>query len=986
MSTPSPSLVELENSCEFMARHIGIDAADEAVMLKAVAAASRAALIDEIVPAGIARSQPMAIPAPITEAAALAELKAMASKNKVFKSYIGQGYYGSHTPGVILRNILENPAWYTAYTPYQAEISQGRMEALVNFQTMVMDLTGMPMANASMLDEATAAAEAMTMALRVSKSKSTTFLVDAEVLPQTLAVIQTRAEPLGISVKVCHNSDELAQDSFAVLLQYPGTRGGVRDDRALISAIKSNGGIVIMAADLLALTLLAAPGELGADIAVGTTQRFGMPMGNGGPHAAYMACRDEHKRTMPGRLVGVSVDTHGNPAYRLALQTREQHIRREKATSNICTAQVLPAVIASMYAVYHGPAGLKRIAQRVATFTAVLAAGLKTLGFTIANASAFDTITVSTGDATVSIAAKALAAGANLRLASNQSLGVSLNETTTRLEVEQLWGFFAQPGQALPRVADIEPGAASLLPADLLRSSSYLTHPVFNTHHSETGMLRYIRRLSDFDLALDRTMIPLGSCTMKLNATSEMIPITWPEFANIHPYCPEDQRAGYAELDEQLRAWLCEATGYAGISLQPNAGSQGEYAGMMAIRGYHAARGEGHRNVCLIPSSAHGTNPASATMVGMKVVVTACDANGNVDLADLRAKCEQHSANLAAIMITYPSTHGVFETSVRELCALVHSHGGRVYVDGANMNALVGLAAPGEFGGDVSHLNLHKTFCIPHGGGGPGVGPVCVVADLVPYLPGAGVGAHFSAGPPQGKVAPSGGSAAHEVASVGAISAAPLGNASVLPISWMYCRMMGAEGLKAATEVAILSANYISVRLKDYYPTLYTSASEDGKPGRVAHECILDLRPLKESSGGVNGITAEDVTKRLMDYGFHAPTLSFPVPGTLMVEPTESETLDELDRFIDAMIAIRAEIAKVEQGVWPQGNNPLSHAPHTAATLLGETWDRPYSRELAAFPVHTLKHSKYWVPVGRIDNVYGDRNLFCSCVPVGASD
>jgi glycine dehydrogenase len=986
MSTPSPSLVELENSCEFMARHIGIDAADEAVMLKAVAAASRAALIDEIVPAGIARSQSMAIPAPITEAAALAELKAMAGKNKVFKSYIGQGYYGSHTPGVILRNILENPAWYTAYTPYQAEISQGRMEALVNFQTMVMDLTGMPMANASMLDEATAAAEAMTMALRVSKSKSTTFLVDAEVLPQTLAVIQTRAEPLGISVKVCHNSDELAQDSFAVLLQYPGTRGGVRDDRALISAIKSNGGIVIMAADLLALTLLAAPGELGADIAVGTTQRFGMPMGNGGPHAAYMACRDEHKRTMPGRLVGVSVDTHGNPAYRLALQTREQHIRREKATSNICTAQVLPAVIASMYAVYHGPAGLKRIAQRVATFTAVLAAGLKTLGFTIANASAFDTITVSTGDATVSIAAKALAAGANLRLASNQSLGVSLDETTTRLEVEQLWGFFAQPGQTLPRVADIEQATTSLLPADLLRSSSYLTHPVFNTHHSETGMLRYIRRLSDFDLALDRTMIPLGSCTMKLNATSEMIPITWPEFANIHPYCPEDQRAGYAELDEQLRAWLCEATGYAGISLQPNAGSQGEYAGMMAIRGYHAARGEGHRNVCLIPSSAHGTNPASATMVGMKVVVTACDANGNVDLADLKAKCEQHSANLAAIMITYPSTHGVFETSVRELCALVHSHGGRVYVDGANMNALVGLAAPGEFGGDVSHLNLHKTFCIPHGGGGPGVGPVCVVADLVPYLPGAGVGAHFSAGPPQGKVAPSGGSAAHEVASVGAISAAPLGNASVLPISWMYCRMMGAEGLKAATEVAILSANYISVRLKDYYPTLYTSASEDGKPGRVAHECILDLRPLKESSGGVNGITAEDVTKRLMDYGFHAPTLSFPVPGTLMVEPTESETLDELDRFIDAMIVIRAEIAKVEQGVWPQGNNPLSHAPHTAATLLGETWDRPYSRELAAFPVPSLKSSKYWVPVGRIDNVYGDRNLFCSCVPVGASD
>ncbi|MDO9143663.1 aminomethyl-transferring glycine dehydrogenase [Rhodoferax sp.] len=957
-------LGELENASEFIARHIGIDAADEAVMLKTVAAASRAALIDEIVPASIVRSQPMAIPAPITEAAALAELKAMAGKNKVFKSYIGQGYYGTHTPGVILRNILENPAWYTAYTPYQAEISQGRMEALVNFQTMVMDLTGMPMANASMLDEATAAAEAMTMAMRVSKSKSTTFLVDAEVLPQTLAVIQTRAEPLGISVKPCHNSDDLAQDSFAVLLQYPGTGGVVRDDRALISAVKARGGIVIMAADLLALTLLTSPGELGADIAVGTTQRFGMPMGNGGPHAAYMACRDEHKRTMPGRLVGVSVDSHGNPAYRLALQTREQHIRREKATSNICTAQVLPAVIASMYAVYHGPAGLKRIAQRVATLTSVLAAGLKSLGFAVTNANAFDTLTIATADNTVAIASKALAAGANLRLASSGSLSVSLDETTTRTDVEQLWGFFAKPGQTLPKVADFEQNTASLLPAALLRTSSYLTHPVFNTHHSETGMLRYIRRLSDFDLALDRTMIPLGSCTMKLNATSEMIPITWPEFANIHPYCPDDQRAGYAEMDEQLRAWLCEATGYAGISLQPNAGSQGEYAGMMAIRGYHEARGEGHRNICLIPSSAHGTNPASATMVGMKVVVTACDANGNVDMDDLKAKCEQHSANLAAIMITYPSTHGVFETSVKELCALVHSHGGRVYVDGANMNALVGLAAPGEFGGDVSHLNLHKTFCIPHGGGGPGVGPVCVVADLVPYLPGDGVGA---------------------------VSAAPLGNAAVLPISWMYCRMMGAEGLKAATEVAILSANYISVRLKDHYPTLYTSASSHGKPGRVAHEskpgrvaheCILDLRPLKESSGGVNGVTAEDVTKRLMDYGFHAPTLSFPVPGTLMVEPTESETLEELDRFINAMIAIREEIAKVEQGVWPQGNNPLSHAPHTAASLLGETWDRPYSRELAAFPAPALKQSKYWVPVGRIDNVHGDRNLFCSCVPM----
>ena len=958
-TTSTPSLSELENPSEFIARHIGIDAADEAVMLRAVAATSRGALIDAIVPRSIARSQAMNIPAPITEAAALAELKAMAAKNKVFKSYIGQGYYGTHTPGVILRNILENPAWYTAYTPYQAEISQGRMEALVNFQTMVMDLTGMPMANASMLDEATAAAEAMTMALRASKSRSTTFFVDVEVLPQTLAVIKTRAEPLGIEVKTCKGDEALGQDSFAVLLQYPGVSGVVRDDREWIKAYKAKGGIVIMAADLLALTLLTPPGELGADIAVGTTQRFGTPMGNGGPHAAYMACRDEYKRTMPGRLVGVSIDTHGNPAYRLALQTREQHIRREKATSNICTAQVLPAVVASMFAVYHGPAGLKRIAQRVAALTAVLAQGLPALGYRTANTSAFDTLTVNTGDATNLIATNALSKGANLRFASNNSLSVSLDETSTRSDVEALWRFFAKPGQTVPQVSDFEQAASTLLPAALLRTSSYLTHPVFNTHHSETGMLRYIRRLSDLDLALDRSMIPLGSCTMKLNATSEMIPITWPEFADIHPFCPENQRAGYAELDVQLRAWLCQATGYAGISLQPNAGSQGEYAGMMAIRGYHAARGQSQRNICLIPSSAHGTNPASATMAGFKVVVTACDANGNVDMVDLRTKCEQYSANLGAVMITYPSTHGVFETSVKDLCTLVHSHGGRVYVDGANMNALVGLAAPGEFGGDVSHLNLHKTFCIPHGGGGPGVGPVCVVADLVPYLPG-----HADAN------------------GIGAVAAAPLGNASVLPISWMYCRMMGAAGLKAATEVAILSANYISVRLKDHYPTLYTSSTEDGKPGRVAHECILDLRPLKETSGGVHGVSAEDVTKRLMDYGFHAPTLSFPVPGTLMVEPTESETLDELDRFINAMIAIREEIAKVEQGLWPQGNNPLSHAPHTAAALLGEAWDRPYSRELAAFPVPSLKSSKYWVPVGRIDNVYGDRNLFCRCVPV----
>ena len=956
-------LGELENASEFMARHIGVDAADEAVMLKALGAGSRRELIESIVPRAIARSRTMNIPAPVTEVAALAELKTIAAKNKVFKSYIGQGYYGTHTPGVILRNILENPAWYTAYTPYQAEISQGRMEALVNFQTMIVDLTALPMANASLLDEASAAAEAMTMAMRLTKSRSTTFLVDSEVFPQTLAVIQTRAEPLGITVKVCSGDEALAQESFAALLQYPGVSGVVRDERNWVASYKAKGGIVIMAADLLSLTLLTPPGELGADIAVGTTQRFGTPMGNGGPHAAYLACRDDFKRAMPGRLVGVSIDVHGNPAYRLALQTREQHIRREKATSNICTAQVLPAVVASMYAVYHGPAGLKRIAQRVAAFTAILARGLQDMGFRISNTTAFDTLTIHTAGATDLIASRALAGGVNLRRVSKSSLSVALDETTTRADIEQLWGFFSlmrpKPTDAAASAttsagrtlvfSQFEKDTETLIPSALQRSSQFLAHPVFNSYHSETGMLRYIRRLSDFDLALDRSMIPLGSCTMKLNATSEMIPITWPEFAAIHPFCPADQRAGYAELDVQLRAWLCQVTGYAGLSLQPNAGSQGEYTGMLVIRAYHAARGQSQRNICLIPSSAHGTNPASATMAGFQVVVTACDSEGNVDMADLQAKCEQYSANLGAVMITYPSTHGVFETSVKELCALVHSHGARVYVDGANMNALVGLAAPGEFGGDVSHLNLHKTFSIPHGGGGPGVGPVCVVADLVPYLPGSGT--------------------AH---SVGAISAAPLGNACVLPISWMYCRMMGADGLKAASEVAILSANYISARLKDCYPTLYTSDD-----GRVAHECILDLRPLKESSGGLHGITAEDVTKRLMDYGFHAPTLSFPVPGTLMVEPTESETLEELDRFINAMIAIRQEIAKVEQGVWPQGNNPLSHAPHTAVSLMTDAWDRPYTRELAAFPLESLKQSKYWVPVGRIDNVYGDRNLSC---------
>jgi glycine dehydrogenase len=952
-------LGELENASEFIARHIGIDAADEAKMLAVIGESSRRALVDGIVPRSIARANPMKLPAPVTEAAALAELKAMAAKNKVLKSFIGQGYHGTHTPGVILRNILENPAWYTAYTPYQAEISQGRMEALVNFQTMVCDLTAMPIANASMLDEATAAAEAMTLAKRSVKSKSNTFVVSGDTHPQTIEVVQTRARPLGIDVVVANSAEEwdqaLAGDLFGALIQYPCSSGWLMDWKPEADKLHAKQAACIVAADLLALTLITPPGEWGADIVVGTTQRFGMPLGAGGPHAAYLACRDDYKRSMPGRLVGVSVDAHGNPAYRLALQTREQHIRREKATSNICTAQVLPAVVASMYAVYHGPEGLKRIAQRVASYTAILARGLAALGYTRTHhGSAFDTLSLKTDDQTQALVARALAAGMNLRTAWNDYLIISLDETTTREDVVALWQVFAKPGQTLPSFDAFEKGIEPLIPPELRRTSAFLTHPVFNTHHSETGMLRYIRALSDKDLALDRSMIPLGSCTMKLNATSEMIPITWPEFANVHPFAPRDQLQGYAELDAQLRAWLCQATGYAGISLQPNAGSQGEYAGLLAIKAFHEAQGQGHRNICLIPSSAHGTNPASAQMVGMQVVVTACDANGNVDLADLQAKCEQHSANLACVMITYPSTHGVFEMQVKELCALVHQHGGRVYVDGANMNALVGVAAPGEFGGDVSHLNLHKTFCIPHGGGGPGVGPVCVVEDLVPYLPGHAAGGLASHG-------------------VGAVSAAPLGNAAVLPISWMYCRMMGPEGLKQATEIAILSANYVSARLKDHYPTLYASAN-----GHVAHECILDLRPLKDTSG----VTAEDVAKRLIDYGFHAPTLSFPVAGTLMVEPTESETLDELDRFIDAMIAIREEIRRVENGEWPQEDNPLKAAPHTAASLLKGDWPHAYGREVGAAVLSQTQHAKYWPPVGRVDNVYGDRNLFCSCVPV----
>ena len=962
MSTLKP-LGELENPSEFIARHIGISAADEQHMLSVIGEASRRALIESIVPRSIARAQAMDLPAPVTEAAALAELKSMAQQNQLLKSFIGQGYYGTHTPGVILRNILENPAWYTAYTPYQAEISQGRMEALLNFQTMVTDLTAMDIANASMLDEATAAAEAMTLAMRTVKSKSKVFVISRACHPQTIEVIQTRAQPLGIEVLVPQSADAftaaLNAEHFAALVQYPCSTGLVEDLSGYAAQSHAQSAALIVAADLLALTLLKAPGEMGADIVVGTTQRFGMPMGAGGPHAAYMACRDEYKRSLPGRLVGVSVDVHGKPAYRLALQTREQHIRREKATSNICTAQVLPAVVASMYAVYHGPEGLKRIARRVASYTAIFAQGLQTLGFKLRKETAFDTVWIAIGESSAPLIERARQAGMNLRKACDKSVSISLDETTTREDIHALWQVFAaesaKQGQPLPNFDAYEKGVEPLIPTELRRTSDFLSHPVFNRYHSETGMLRYIRQLSDKDLALDRSMIPLGSCTMKLNATSEMIPITWPEFAGVHPFAPAEQLKGYAQLDQQLRDWLCQATGYKGISLQPNAGSQGEYAGLLVIQAYHRAQGQGHRNICLIPSSAHGTNPASAQMVGMQVVVTQCDANGNVDMADLQAKCEQHSANLAAVMITYPSTHGVFETQVKQLCDLVHQHGGRVYVDGANMNALVGVAAPGEFGGDVSHLNLHKTFCIPHGGGGPGVGPVCVVEDLVPYLPG-----HATGGVP--------------VNGVGAVSAAPLGNAAVLPISWMYCRMMGAEGLKHATESAILAANYISKRLNAHYPTLYASDS-----GHVAHECILDLRHFKDSCG----VMAEDVAKRLMDYGFHAPTLSFPVANTLMVEPTESETLEEIDRFINAMIAIREEIRQVENGNWPQDNNPLKNAPHTADSLLGSEWTRPYSREVGSAQAQRVPGSvKYWPQVGRVDNVHGDRNLFCSCIPV----
>ncbi|TFW16621.1 aminomethyl-transferring glycine dehydrogenase [Duganella callida] len=956
------SLTQLEARDAFIARHIGPDAAEQQEMLSVLGYPSRAALIDAVVPANIRNQTTLPLGAytqPMPEQEALNKLKKIASKNKVLKSLIGQGYYNTLTPNVVLRNIFENPAWYTAYTPYQPEISQGRLEAILNFQQTITDLTGMGIANASMLDEGTAAAEAMTLIQRVGKSKSNVFYVADDVLPQTREVIETRAKPLDIVIKSLHPAELAGVDEcFGVLLQYPGVNGNVRDYKADVEAVKAKGAMVVVAADLLALTMLTPPGEWGADVVVGNSQRFGVPLGFGGPHAGYLATRDEFKRSMAGRLVGVTVDAQGNKAYRLALQTREQHIRREKATSNICTAQVLLAVMASMYAVYHGPKGLKQIAQRVHRLTGVLASNLKTLGYTITNDSWFDTLTVAVTNAE-QLHASAHSHGVNLRVIDATHVGVSLDETTTREDIALLWTVFSHPvgGPAHgPDFDTVEAAVARSFPEAVARESAYLTHPVFNRYHSETEMLRYLRSLADKDLALDRTMIPLGSCTMKLNATSEMIPVTWPEFSNIHPYAPEAQTVGYREMISSLEEMLCAITGYAAISLQPNAGSQGEYAGLLVIQAYHQSRGEGHRNICLIPSSAHGTNPASASMVGMQVVVTACDANGNVDLADLKAKAEQHSKNLACVMVTYPSTHGVFEEGIRELCEIVHSHGGQVYVDGANMNALVGVAAPGAFGGDVSHLNLHKTFCIPHGGGGPGVGPIGVGAHLAKFLPNQRSNGYI-----------------RDNAGIGSVSAAPYGSASILPISWMYIAMMGAEGLTAATETAILNANYMARRLSPHFPVLYS-----GHDGLVAHECIVDLRPLQDATG----ISNEDVAKRLMDFGFHAPTMSFPVPGTLMIEPTESESKAEMDRFIDAMIAIRGEIAKVESGEFDKLDNPLKFAPHTAEVLTADVWDRKYSREVAAYPVPSLRKQKYWPPVGRADNVYGDRNLFCGCAPI----
>ncbi|ELZ1714581.1 aminomethyl-transferring glycine dehydrogenase [Vibrio parahaemolyticus] len=942
-------LQSLSTQNEFVGRHNGPKLSDQQKMLEAINAVSLDALISETVPANIRLEQPMTLAEAKSEADMLATMKQFAKQNQVKRTFIGQGYYNTFTPNVILRNVLENPGWYTAYTPYQPEISQGRLESLLNFQQMVIDLTGMEIANASLLDEATAAAEAMTLCKRAGKSKSNVFFVADDVHPQTIEVVKTRAKFIGFEVLVGSLESLPEQDVFGALVQYPSTTGEVRDLTDIIAKAQANKTLVTVATDLLASTLLKPAGEMGADVAIGSAQRFGVPMGYGGPHAAFMATRDKHKRTMPGRVIGVSIDAKGNQALRMAMQTREQHIRREKATSNICTAQALLANMASFYAVYHGAEGLRTIARRTHHMTAILAAGLTKGGFELAHNSFFDTITINTGEKTQDLYTKALAADINLRALPGK-LGISLDETTTVADVEALFAVFGVKEDVAALSTEIAGNEFAAIPESLRRTSEYLTHPVFNTYHSETQMMRYLKQLENKDFSLTHGMIPLGSCTMKLNAAAEMIPITWPEFGSIHPFAPAEQAAGYAALAKDLKEKLCEITGYDAFSLQPNSGASGEYAGLIAIQRYHESCGEGHRNVCLIPSSAHGTNPATASMVSMKVVVVKCDDEGNIDIDDLAAKIEKHKDNLSSIMITYPSTHGVYEEKVKEVCEMVHAAGGQVYLDGANMNAQVGLTSPGFIGSDVSHLNLHKTFCIPHGGGGPGMGPIGVKSHLAPFLPG-----HIENGVEGEDFA---------------VSAADFGSASILPISWAYIAMMGEAGLSNATKVAILNANYVMERLRPHYPVLYR-----GKNGRVAHECIIDIRPLKEETG----ISEEDIAKRLMDYGFHAPTMSFPVAGTLMVEPTESEDLAELNRFCDAMISIREEMTKVKNGEWPLENNPLVNAPHTQVDLSAEEWDRPYSRELGCFPSKATKSWKYWPTVNRVDNVYGDRNLICSC-------
>jgi len=953
------SLEQLEQKQDFIRRHIGPSPAQVSDMLSALEVSSVQELIDQTVPANIRLEQPLSIGESRTEVETLSYLKSVASKNKVFKSYIGQGYHPTHVPHVILRNVLENPGWYTAYTPYQPEIAQGRLESLLNFQTMTLDLTGLDLASASLLDESTAAAEAMGLAKRVSKAKkANAFFIADDVHTQTIDVVSTRAEQFGFEIIIGKAADAVNHDIFGALFQYPSTSGEIVDVTDLIAGVQSKKAIACVAADIMSLLLLKAPGKLGADVVLGSAQRFGVPMGYGGPHAAFFATRDAYKRSLPGRIIGVSKDRLGNDALRMAMQTREQHIRRDKANSNICTAQVLLANMAAFYAVYHGPQGLKTIAQRIHRFADILAAGLKTKGIALKHSTWFDTLTI-VGDNKDDVIARALAKGVNFATNHDGEYSISVSETTTRADVAELFDIVLGEGHGLSVdaiAADIEANGSDSIPASLVRDDEVLTHPNFNSYHSETDMLRYIKRLENKDLALNHSMISLGSCTMKLNATAEMIPVTWPEFANLHPFCPLDQAEGYQIMINELHDWLVNITGYDAVSLQPNSGAQGEYAGLIAIRKYHESRGDAHRNVCLIPSSAHGTNPASAQMASMKIVVVNCDKNGNIDMEDLKAKAEDVSENLSCAMITYPSTHGVYEETIRELCDIIHEHGGQVYMDGANMNAQVGVTSPGFIGSDVSHLNLHKTFCIPHGGGGPGVGPIGVKSHLAPFMPN------------------------HSVINVpgtninnGAVSAAPYGSAAILPISWAYIAMMGSEGLKQATEMAIVNANYLTHELSQHFPILYR-----GRNNRVAHECIVDLRPLKEASG----ITEMDVAKRLQDYGFHSPTMSFPVAGTLMIEPTESESKGEIDRFIEAMVSIKGEIDKVISGEWSIENNPLVFAPHTQADVLGNEWDRAYDRFYAAFPVPSVAKDKFWPTVTRIDDVYGDRNLVCACPPV----